>query len=186
MDAITPLPLSEIAHRIRVIRGQRVLLDTDLAAFYGETTKRFNQQVRRNLARLPDDFMFQLDEEEFNSLRLQFATSNVGRGGRRYSPIAFTEHGAIMAATLLNNPRATEISVHVVRAFLEMRALLSSNQTISKKLLSLENKVSQHDRAINELMDSMREPPAKAQPAKRPIGFVYPKEARVTSKKTTK
>ena len=91
-----------------------------------------------------------------------------------------------MAATLLNNPRATEISVHVVRAFLEMRALLSSNQTISKKLLSLENKVSHHDRAINELMDSMREPPTKAQPAKRPIGFVYPKEARVISKRASK
>ena len=186
MDVITPLPLSEIAHRIRVIRGQRVLLDTDLAAFYGETTIRFNQQVRRNLKRFPLDFMFQLDDEEFASLRLQFAISNTGRGGRRYAPYAFTEHGAIMAATLLNNPRATEISVHVVRAFLEMRALLSSNQTISKKLLSLENKVSQHDRAINELMDSMREPPTKAQPAKRPIGFVYPKEARVISKRASK
>jgi phage regulator Rha-like protein len=187
MDAITPLPLSEIAHRIRVIRGHRVLLDTDLAAFYGETTIRFNQQVRRNLKRFPSDFMFQLDEEEFASLRLQFAILKTGRGQhRKYPPLAFTEHGAIMAATLLNNPRATEISVHVVRAFLEMRALLSGNQTISKKLLALENKVSQHDRAINELMDSMREPPAKTQAVKRPIGFVYPKEARVTNKKTNK
>ena len=103
-----PLSIGEIAQRIHLIRGQRVVLDADLAAFYGETTKRFNQQVSRNLARFPADFMFQLNEVEFSALRLQFATLKTGRGQhRKYLPYVFTEHGAIMAATLLNSPRAT-------------------------------------------------------------------------------
>jgi hypothetical protein len=129
-NSSTPLQMEEIAQRIQLIRGQRVILDSDLAAFYGETTKRFNQQVRRNLARFPADFMFQLDAEEAQSLRLQFATldaadesSQDGKLGRgrysKYLPMAFTEHGAIMAATLLGSARATEISVHVVRAFVQ-------------------------------------------------------------------
>ena len=108
-----PLSIGEIAQRIQLIRGQRVVLDTDLAAFYGETTKRFNQQVNRNLARFPPGFMFQLDEQEFANLRLQFATSSLkggGHGGRRYAPLAFTEHGAIMASMVLNSPRATELA----------------------------------------------------------------------------
>ena len=90
-----PLSIGDIAQRIHLIRGQRVVLDTDLAAFYGETTKRFNQQVNRNLSRFPPGFMFQLDEQEFANLRLQFATSSLkgGHGGRRYAPLAFTEHG---------------------------------------------------------------------------------------------
>jgi phage regulator Rha-like protein len=173
MDELTSLPTHEIAHRIQLIRNQRVILDSDLAAFYGETTIRFNQQVQRNIKRFPVDFMFQLNDDEFESLRLQIAISKTGRGGRRYAPYAFTEHGAIMAATLLNSPRATEISVHVVRAFLEMRSLLSSNQNLSKKLLTLEQKVARHDEAIDLLMDSMREPPP---PAQRPIGFIHPQE----------
>lgn len=100
-----PLSIGDIAQRIHLIRGQRVVLDADLAAFYGETTKRFNQQVNRNLARFPPNFMFQLDEPEFANLRLQFATSSLkgGHGGRRYAPLAFTEHGAIMASMVLAN-----------------------------------------------------------------------------------
>ena len=101
-----------------LIRGQRVILDSDLAAFYGETTKRLNQQVNRNRVRFPEDFMFQLDAQEFANLRLQFATSSLkgDHGGRRYAPMAFTEHGAIMASMVLGSPRATALSVHVVRA----------------------------------------------------------------------
>lgn len=103
-----PLSIDEIAQRIQLVRGQRVVLDTDLAAFYGETTKRFNQQVRRNLARFPSDFLFQLDAQEAAALRLQFATLKIGRGQHsKYLPLVFTEHGAIMAATLLSSPRAT-------------------------------------------------------------------------------
>jgi ORF6N domain len=184
----TPLDVGEIAQRIQLIRGQRVILDTDLAAFYGETTKRFNQQVRRNLARFPADFMFQLDAEEAQSLRLQFATldaadqgSKEGKPGRgrysKYLPMAFTEHGAIMAATLLNSPRATEISVHVVRAFVQWRSMLATNRELSQKLYTLERKVSQHDGSIGELIEAMRQLLAEPEVHKRPIGFVHPREA---------
>jgi len=151
------------------------VLDTDLAAFYGETTKRFNQQVNRNLARFPPGFMFQLDEQEFANLRLQFATSSLkgGHGGRRYAPLAFTEHGAIMASMVLNSPRATELSVYVVQAFVELRGMLAS------KVHTLERKVSVHERNIAELVDSMAEllttsPP----PAKRSIGFITPQDTK--------
>lgn len=177
----TPAPLSigDIAQRIHLIRGQRVVLDSDLAAFYGETTKRFNQQVNRNLARFPPNFMFQLDEQEFANLRLQFATSSLkgGHGGRRYAPLAFTEHGAIMASMVLNSPRATELSVYVVQAFVELRGMLASNRELAGKVHALERKVSVHERNIAELVDSMANllttPPT---PPKRPIGFVHPQE----------
>lgn len=168
-----PLSIGEIAQRIRLIRSQRVLLDTDLAGFYGVTTARFNQQVRRNLERFPSDFMFQLDEVEFKSLRLQSATLKAGRGQhRKYLPLAFTEHGAIMAATLLNSPRATEISVHVVRAFVELKSMLASNREMANKLFQLERKVSRHDLAIAELIDSMRALLSPPDSPKQPIGFV--------------
>jgi hypothetical protein len=174
----TPLSIGEIAQRIHLIRGQRVVLDTDLAAFYGETTKRFNQQVNRNRERFPEDFMFQLDEQEFAALRLQFATLKTGRGQhRKYLPYVFTEHGAIMAATLLNSPRATELSVYVVRAFVELRGMLTSNRELAGKVHTLERKVSVHERNIAELADSMAEllaaPPP---PPKRSIGFVPPQD----------
>ena len=177
-----PLSIGDIAQRIQLIRGQRVILDADLAAFYGETTKRFNQQVNRNLARFPAGFMFQLDEEEFASLRLQIATSNAdgspkgGRGGRRYAPMAFTEHGAIMASMVLNSPRATELSIYVVQAFVQLRSMLATNRELSNKLHLLERKVSKHDQAIGELIDSMRQLLAAPEAHKRPIGFVHPKE----------
>lgn len=183
---IEPLSIGEIAQRIQMIRGQRVVLDTDLAAFFGETTKRFNQQVNRNKARFPADFMFQLDEQEFAALRLQFATSNVGRGGRRYAPMAFTEHGVIMAATLLNSPRATALSVYVVRAFVELRGMLSSNKELAVKIHQLERKVSTHERNIAELLDSMQD--LRASPTvlpKRSIGFVTLEEKKKDKPPTT-
>ena len=177
MNNDTPLPIAEIAQRIQLIRGQRVILDADLAAFYGETTKRFNQQVKRNLARFPGDFMFQLDQEEFSGLRLQIATLETGRGRhRKYAPYVFTEHGAIMAATLLNSPRATEISVHVVRAFVELRGMLATNRELASKLHLLERKVTKHDQSIGELIDAMRQLLAPPDPPRRPIGFVAPEE----------
>jgi len=185
IEPTEPLSIGEIAQRIQLIRGQRVVLDADLAAFYGETTKRFNQQVRRNLARFPADFMFQLDENELAALRLQFATLKTGRGQHsKYLPLVFTEHGAIMAATLLNSPRATAISVHVVRAFVELRAMLASNQALAQKVNTLERKVSTHERNIAELADSMAQLlHTPAEPAKRPIGFINPDDS--SSSKTT-
>jgi hypothetical protein len=186
--SIDPLSIGEVAQRIQLIRGQRVILDTDLAAFYGETTKRFNQQVSRNLARFPPDFMFQLDAEEFAALRLQTATLKTGRGQhRKYLPYAFTEHGAIMAATLLNSPRATALSVYVVRAFVALHGMLSTNQTLATKVHQLERKVSVHERNIAQLADAMAEllatPPS---PPKRPIGFVAQQEKPSVSKASAK
>jgi hypothetical protein len=176
--AFEPLSIGEIAQRILFIRGQRVVLDTDLAAFYGETTKRFNQQVSRNRARFPEDFMFQLSDEEFAALRLQSATLKTGRGQhRKYLPYAFTEHGSIMAATLLNSPRATALSIYVVRAFVELRGLLSANKELASKVNALERKVSVHERNIAELADSMTAllttPPP---PPRRHIGFITPED----------
>ncbi len=178
MQSTAPLTIGDIAQRIRLIRGQRVILDTDLAAFYGETTKRFNQQVNRNLARFPAGFMFQLDDEEFANLRLQIATSSLkaSHGGRRYAPLAFTEHGAIMASMVLNSPRATELSIYVVQAFVELRSMLATNRELANKLHLLERKVSKHDQTLGELVDSIRQLLAPPESPKRPIGFITPED----------
>ena len=134
-----------IADRILLVRGQRVLLDADLAAMYGVTTKRLNEQVRRNLDRFPPDFSFVLEDQDFAILRSQIATSSFmtrSHGGRRTHPRAFTEHVVIMAATLLNSPRAIQMSVYVVRAFVKLRKLLASNTSMVRRLEALERSVS--------------------------------------------
>lgn len=111
------IPNGHVEQLILVIRGQKVILDTDLAGLYGVETRRLNEQVKRNADRFPEDFMFQLSLEEFEILKSQFAISTSRRGGRRKCPFAFTEHGAIMAAGVLNTPKASDVSVYVVRAF---------------------------------------------------------------------
>ena len=110
-------PVERVLSAIQVVRGQRVMLDADLAALYGVSTKRLNEQVRRNRRRFPEDFMFRLTVQEAGLLRSQFATSKPGRGGRRFPPFAFTEHGAVMLASVLNTPIAVAASLQVVRAF---------------------------------------------------------------------
>ncbi|MBW1689638.1 MAG: ORF6N domain-containing protein [Deltaproteobacteria bacterium] len=111
----------DVTSRIITIRGQKVILDADLAVLYGVETKTLNKAVSRNRARFPEDFAFRLTRDEFSGLRFQNGTSNQGRGGRRYPPYAFTEHGAIMAASVLHSRKAEEMSVFVVRAFVKMR-----------------------------------------------------------------
>jgi len=161
---------ANIETRILTIRGQKVMLDADLAELYGVETRRLNEQVRRNSERFPEDFMFQLTAGEFANLKSQFATSSWG--GRRKLPYVFTEHGAIMAASVLNTARAIEISVHVVRAFVHLRELVSGHKELSQKLNQLERKVGAHDRAIAELINAIRELMTPAEPKKkRPIGF---------------
>lgn len=164
--ALTPQVL---AGRILQIRGQRVLLDSDLAELYGVETRVFNQAIRRNLARFPSDFMFELSREEFVNLTSQTVTSSWG--GRRKLPLVFTEHGAIMAATILNSPRAVEMSVYVVRAFVQLREVLSDQKALSRKLDELEKRVSGHDAALAEIIKALRELMAQPKPASRPIGF---------------
>ncbi len=137
------LALEVITQRIFVLREQKVLLDADLAALYGVDTRRLNEQVRRNRARFPQDFIFELTTDEFANLKSQFATSSSiasNHGGRRKLPLAFTEHGAIMAATILSSPRAVEVSVYVVRAFLKLRELVATHQGLAKRLDALEVK----------------------------------------------
>ena len=138
----------EIVERIVLVRGRLVLLDADLAAMYGVTTKRLNEQVKRNVDRFPPDFSFALEDQDFAFLRSHFATSKTvreSRGGRRYLPRVFTEHGAIMAAMVLNSPRAVQMSVYVVRAFVKFREALTSSATLVRRLNALERSVAALD-----------------------------------------
>lgn len=152
---------------IRRVRGQAVILDTDLAALYGVTTKRLNEQIRRNCQRFPEDFAFQLSEQEWNSLRSQIATSNE-RGGRRYRPYAFTEHGAIMAANVLNSEQAVQMSVAVVRAFIKLRRMALSVEALARKVNELEQKYDERFRFVFDAIRKLMNPPA---PSRRRIGF---------------
>jgi len=174
MGSESALPIERIEGRIVLVRGRKVLLDSDLAHLFGVSTKRFNEQVRRNNARFPDDFMFRLSAAEWASLRSQFATLKSGRGGhRKYLPHAFTEHGAIMAATILNSPRATEVSVYVVRAFVRLREFLASHKDLARRLEAHEKRLASHDQAIAGLVDTIRSLMAPTESRKRrPIGFV--------------
>jgi hypothetical protein len=160
--------------KIQLIRGQKVILDTDLAVLYGVDVKRLNQQVNRNADRFPADFLFRLSPSEYKNLRLQIATSSSGYGGRRYLPYAFTEHGAIMAATVLNSERAVEMSIFVVRAFVRMREALSPNQKIVAKLGELERRLETHDSDIQQLIEAIRELMTPPAPNRRRIGFQLP------------
>ena len=160
--------------RILVLRRKKVILDSDLAELYGVPSKRLNQQVTRNANRFPDDFRFRLSRKEYDSLRLQIATSKTGRGGRRYLPFAFTEHGAIMAATVLNSKRAIQMSIFVVRAFVRMREALAANQQIVAKLTELEKRLENHDARIQDLVHAIKQLMLPPSPNRRKIGFQLP------------
>ncbi len=189
MTLLQTLAPEAITLRIATVRGQRVIVDADLAALYGVETKRFNEAVKRNLAKFPEDFMFALTADEWAALRSQFATSNEqgGRGGRRYAPRVFTEHGALMAATILNSPRAVEVSVYVVRAFVRLREMAATHGDLAKRLAELEDKTealamnhdtfSRNTRAqLKQVFDALRELMTPPDPPKRPIGFVTQEE----------
>jgi phage regulator Rha-like protein len=180
---LTVLP-ERITGAILFVRGQKVIVDADLAALYGVETRRLNEQVRRNLDRFPADFMFQLTTEEMAALMSQIATSKPGRGGRRKLPLVFTEHGALMAATVLNSARAVEVSLYVVRAFVRLREALSANKDLAAKLAELEKKTealalkhnalaSNTHTQLHQVFEAIRELMRPPEPArKRPIGFV--------------
>ena len=150
------------------LRGQAVILDSDLAALYGVTVKRLNEQVKRNQDRFPEDFVFQLTENEWKNLRSQSATSR-GHGGRRYMPFAFTEHGAIMAATVLNSPQAVTMSLAVVRAFVKLRRMAMSVEGIARKVNALEQKYDKQFKVVFDAVRRLMAPPPE--PTKRKIGF---------------
>jgi hypothetical protein len=166
------LVTEDVDRIIYVIRGRRVMLDSDLAKIYGVTTKRLNEQVRRNRARFPEDFMFQLTLEELENWRSQIATSNSSaRMGLRYRPYAFTEHGAVMLASVLKSPIAVGASIQIVRAFNRLRRLVAADKDLAAVLAALERKVAGHDEEIQALFEAIHEimePPAAPS---REIGF---------------
>ena len=181
------MPVEHIGSRILVIRGHRVMLDADLADLYGVPTKRLNEQVKRNRDRFPEDFMFRLTRAEVEVLnRSHIATGSQKHRDPRFPPLAFTEHGAIQAANVLNSPRAVEMGLYVVRAFVQLREFLATNKELAAKLNELEHKLSTHDQAITSLINTIRElmaPPPEQ--ARRPIGFVVPQQNNAKTKGKT-
>ncbi|HEX8077175.1 MAG TPA: ORF6N domain-containing protein [Chthoniobacterales bacterium] len=179
----TPRKILITDKAIHLLRGQRVMLDSDLAAIYNVTTKRLNEQLRRNRKRFPSDFAFQLTVQEFTNLKSQFATSS-SHGGKRKLPWAFTEHGAIMLASVLNSTVAIEASVRVVRAFVRLREIVSANAELAAKFAQLERRLDSHDEAIAQLFAAIRQLLAPAPANKREIGFhVREKRARYRAKR---
>jgi len=183
-------PAGDIARLIHSIRDQRVILDNDLAAVYGVPTKRLNEQYRRNLDRFPEDFAFHITQDEWAALRSQITAFEGGpdlrsqdatsrsHGGRRYLPVAFTEHGALMAANILNSPRAVAMSVYVIRAFVKMREDLAANAAILKRLAEIDKTLLLHDGALRDIYQKLRpllEPTAA--PPKPQIGFHVKEDA---------
>ena len=163
--------LVRVESLVRSIRGERVILDSDLARIYGVSTGRLNEQVRRNIGRFPRDFMLQLTPREYARLRSQNAISNIGRGGRRYVPFAFTEHGAIMAANVLNSKRALQMSLYVVRAFIQLRGTLLANRELARWLHELERRVEKHDGEIYAIFETIRRLMAVPEKPGRQMGF---------------
>jgi ORF6N domain len=179
------MPADNISRLIHSIRDLRVILDSDLAKLYGVRTFRLNEAVKRNRERFPKDFLFQLTREERDALISQIAMSKPGRGGRRTLPHAFTEHGAIMAANVLNSPRAAQMSVFVVRAFVKMRSLLTDTRELARKLAALEQELKArldvHEVAIVEflqrIMKILDPPPPPPEPPPPEIGFHVKEDA---------
>jgi hypothetical protein len=172
-------PLELIAAKILMIRGQRVMIDADLASLYGVPTKRLNEQVKRNSARFPKDFMFQLTAEE-----KQEVVANCDHlSSLKFSktlPFVFTEHGAVQAANVLNSPQAVEVGLYVVRAFIRLRELAITNKELVQRLNELERRVEHgfdtQDQTISDIMNALRQLMATPEPHKRPIGFIHPKK----------
>jgi hypothetical protein len=164
----------KVDSKIFVLRGQRVIVDTDLAELYGVEARHLNQQVKRNAKRFPFAFCFQLSAHEFKILRSQNVISSEGHGGTRYRPHVFTEHGAIMAATVLNSERAIEMSVFVVLAFVRMRRAIVENRHILTKLAELERRLETHDGDIQDLMAAIRELMTPSEASRSNIGFEVP------------
>ncbi len=170
-----------IEQKILLIRGQKVMLDSDLAALYGVTTKRLNEQVRRNLRRFPADFMYQLSNEELESLRSHFATSS-SWGGRRTRPYVFTEQGIAMLSSVLNSQRAIDVNIQIMRAFVKLREMMASHKDLARKLEELEKKYEGQFQIVFEAIRQLIEVEDKP---KRKIGFIA-KESRAVYKTTEK
>ena len=160
-----------IERRIYLIRGHKVMIDVDLAELYGVPTKRLNQQVQRNNTRFPKDFMFQLTKDETENLRLQFATSRSGHGGRRSLPFVFTEQGVAMLSGVLNSKRAIDVNIAIMRAFVKLRQMLESNEELNSKFSAVIRKLSTHDKYFKIVFDELRRLTEQPPPPRKQIGF---------------
>jgi hypothetical protein len=170
------VPEKLILKTIMLIRGEKVILDADLAGLYGVETRRLNEQIRRNIDKFPEDFMFQLTKEEFDNLKSQIATSSSNWGGRRKLPLVFTEHGALQAANVLNSERANKMSIFIVRAFVRLREMALTNEKLSRKMDQLEKRVSDHDEILIEIVREIGKLIDTPKPKRKPrsIGFIAP------------
>ncbi len=167
-----PVSIASIEKRIYLIRGQRVMLDSDLAELYRTPTHRLNEQLKRNLNRFPKDFMFQLNQKETGSLTSQFAISKAGRGGRRTLPYAFTEQGVAMLSSVLSSDRAVQVNIAIMRAFVKLREIIATHTELAQKIQELEDKFEHHDSQIQAVFSAIRDllkPPPLV--PKRRIGF---------------
>lgn len=154
-----------------LIRGQKVMIDVDLAELYGEPTKRLNQQVQRNRKRFPSDFMFQLTKAETESLRLQFATSKPGRGGRRSLPYVFTEQGVAMLSSVLNSEQAIEVNITIRRAFVKLRQMLETNEELNRKFTAVIRRLSAHDKYFRVVFEELKRLTEQPAASRKQIGF---------------
>jgi ORF6N domain len=171
-----PVPAELIDRRIYIVRGKKVMLDADLAELYQVLTKNLNLAVRRNLHRFPDDFMFQLTAQEYQSLRLQIATSNVGRGGRRYLPYAFTELGVAMLSSVLNSERAVQMNIVIMRAFVKLREALATNETLARRIDEIVATQHEHAVALVGVIKEIRRLKTGPRHPKPRIGFHIPED----------
>ena len=170
------IPDEVVISKIYLIRKHKVMLDIDLAELYQVETKRLNEQVKRNADRFPEDFMLQLTDEEWKSLRSQIATSKEGRGGRRYAPLAFTEHGVLMLSSVLNSERAIQVNIQIMRIYSKLKGMIMDHKDILLKLEKLEGKVSKHDENFKVVFDYLRELLNPKTEPMRKIGFKHSKE----------
>lgn len=165
---------SAIIDKIFVIRGQRVMLDKDLAELYDVEVKRLNEAVKRNAARFPEDFMFQLSQEEWESLRSQIATSNKGRGGQRYFPYAFTEQGVAMLSSVLRSEIAIHVNIQIIRVYTKVRQFLIDNKELWRKVEDIEKNLIKKDEDIQAIFELLKELLVKEEKPREPIGFKIP------------
>lgn len=173
----TIVPIEVIEGKILLIRGQKVMLDRDLADLYGVATKVLLQAVKRNITRFPEDFMFQLNYQEVAALRSQIVTSKTGRGGHRYQPYVFSEQGVAMLSSVLNSERAIQVNIAIMRAFVKLKEMLSTNKELAHKLEQLEQKMEKHDGEIKLIFDAIRQLMIPAETTKKKIGFKREKES---------
>lgn len=165
------VPMERIRKSILLIRGQKVILDRDLADLYGVETRVVKQAVRRNIKRFPKDFMFELSKEEFDDWRSQFVTSNSDKMGLRYRPMAFTEQGVAMLSSVLNSERAIQVNIAIMRAFVRLREMLATHKQLARKLAELEQHLERHDQQIQSIFEAIRQLMSPSETSKRKIGF---------------